>query len=152
MRSVVVRSPSRCLSHLTAGLEQALQWLDVLLVGRGAMLPRVSTVRSFHSGGHGRRYGLARRRLSAILKLLHQERAQASARPLRRPPSGWCAFAAPIYALMAIYAPAIIGDHSVMVSRRASMLVVLCIGSPDHHGWQHSLAALHEVGALGGRP
>ena len=117
---------------LTAGLEQALQWLDVLLVGLLA-----GDAASGIYGGAIRfiQAGLVVDTALRVVvspqfsKLLHQERIK-ELRDLYGTASIWLVlFAAPIYALMAIYAPALMRILGDGFAPGANVLVVLCIGS-----------------------
>ena len=114
---------------LTAGLEQALQWLDVLLVG----LLAGDAASGIYGGAirfiqAGMVVDTALRVVVSpqFSKLLHQGKTK-ELRDLYSTASIWLVlFAAPIYALMAIYAPALM---RILFAPGANVLVVLCIGS-----------------------
>ena len=117
---------------LTAGLEQALQWLDVLLVGMLA-----GNAASGIYGGAIRfiQAGMVVDTALRVVvspqfsKLLHRRRT-GELRDLYGTASIWLVlFAAPIYALMAIFAPALMRIVGDSFAPGASVLVVLCIGS-----------------------
>ena len=117
---------------LTAGLEQALQWLDVLLVGMLA-----GNAASGIYGGAIRfiQAGMVVDTALRVVvspqfsKLLHRRRT-GELRDLYGTASIWLVlFAAPIYALMAIFAPALMRILGDGFAPGASVLVVLCIGS-----------------------
>lgn len=128
-RQVVVFALPRT---LTAGLEQALQWLDVLLVGMLA-----GDAASGIYGGAIRfiQAGMVVDTALRVVvsprfsKLLHQGRT-AELREMYATASIWLVlFAAPIYALMAIFAPALMRILGDGFAPGANVLVVLCIGS-----------------------
>ena len=117
---------------LTAGLEQALQWLDVLLVG----LLAGDAASGIYGGAirfiqAGMVVDTALRVVVSpqFSKLLHQGRTK-DLRDLYSTASIWLVlFAAPIYALMAIFAPALMRILGESFAPGATVLVVLCIGS-----------------------
>ena len=117
---------------LTAGLEQALQWLDVLLVG----LLAGDAASGIYGGAirfiqAGMVVDTALRVVVSpqFSKLLHQGKTK-ELRDLYSTASIWLVlFAAPIYALMAIYAPALMRILGDGFAPGANVLVVLCIGS-----------------------
>ena len=113
---------------LTAGLEQALQWLDVLLVG----LLAGDAASGIYGGAirfiqAGMVVDTALRVVVSpqFSKLLHQGKTK-ELRDLYSTASIWLVlFAAPIYALMAIYAPAlmrILGDGFAVVPSSARIV------------------------------
>lgn len=117
---------------LTAGLEQALQWLDVLLVG----LLAGDAASGIYGGAI--RFIQAGMVVDTALRvvvspqfstLLHRGRTK-ELRDLYSTASIWLVlFAAPIYALMAIYAPALMRILGDGFAPGADVLVVLCVGS-----------------------
>ena len=117
---------------LTAGLEQALQWLDVLLVG----LLAGDAASGIYGGAirfiqAGMVVDTALRVVVSpqFSKLLHQGKTK-ELRDLYSTASIWLVlFAAPIYALMAIYAPALMRILGDGFAPGANVLVVLCVGS-----------------------
>ncbi len=117
---------------LTAGLEQALQWLDVLLVG----LLAGDAASGIYGGAirfiqAGMVVDTALRVVVSpqFSKLLHQRRT-SELRDLYATASIWLVlFAAPIYTLMAIFAPALMRILGDGFAPGANVLVVLCIGS-----------------------
>ena len=117
---------------LTAGLEQALQWLDVLLVGVLA-----GNAASGIYGGAIRfiQAGLVVDTALRVVvspqfsKLLHQRKMEELA-SLYSTASVWLVlFATPVYVLMAVFSPALMRILGEGFEAGAGVLVALCAGS-----------------------
>ncbi|MCC2314575.1 lipopolysaccharide biosynthesis protein [Cellulomonas xiejunii] len=117
---------------LSAGLDQVLVWLDVLLVG--ALLGAADA----GVYGSAARFVAAGLVVDAAIRvvvaprfsaLLHEGRLSA-VQDLYRLASGWLVlFATPLYLLVAVFASAILGLLGPGFERGAPALVVLCAGA-----------------------